>query len=62
MLEDVRHNEKDAESANDNVSSNWSVTQNAINESIDTANVTLPLRKNRSSEDSGAYICLVYVL
>ncbi|XKL63604.1 hypothetical protein PGB90_005968 [Kerria lacca] len=52
MLEDVRHNEKDAESANDNVSSNWSVTQNAINESIDTANVTLPLRKNRSSEDS----------
>lgn len=53
MLEDVRCNEKDTESTNDVSSPGWSTSQ-PTNELPDTANVTLPLRKNNKfSEDAG---------
>lgn len=53
MLEDVRCNEKNSEPTTNDVSSSWSTSQLA-NEVLDTANVTLPLRKNsKFSEDAG---------
>ncbi|KAK7590544.1 hypothetical protein V9T40_002157 [Parthenolecanium corni] len=53
MLEDVRHNDKDSESTKENMSPSWSSTQPATNELIDTASVTIPLRKSsKTSEDS----------
>lgn len=56
MLEDVRHNDKDSESTKENMSPSWSSTQPATNELIDTASVTIPLRKSsKTSEDSGMY-------
>lgn len=58
MLEDARRNEKEAAEGgggtNDNPTSaaRWS-TQVVSNESIDTATVTLPLRKNNKIDDTG---------
>lgn len=63
MLEDARNNEKDTESLNDVPSSGWLGSQ-TMNEPSDTANVTLPLRKNNNvfSEELGKCDCKYLLL